>query len=365
MFLIYGITVSSLSFIPRWYLIASRKNLNYAGYDFRLAIRYHLGINDNELTVIPYIKNIDNEDIPYNLGFAWEIKDIQIDMTEENDFIEINGTSYFLNTTGLNETYTNLNVPNFIIKENITDTKSESLYLRWNENLNYKVQVKSRSGQYNAPVILGIKIGTLDVGQEKYTEMYWYDAIKSTYHFNSYDTMLAWTTTPSNMVDGSTSNYASTTIDRDLESCDDNTCAGNDLGTISKVEIRAFGKYSGTMGPPVHDIILKTVGGIHVFSPTTTGAWSNWYDITNNPGAPSPWLWTDVENLIVDVEASIMGMYTVYCSKVEVQVTYNSNPVYSNNYPASGSNGIDITPTLNITVNDADGDTMNCIHSHY
>jgi hypothetical protein len=335
------------------------KNLNYERYDFRLAIRYHLGINDNELTVTPYIKNIDTEDIPYTLGFAWEIKDIQIDMTEENDYIEINGTSYFLNTTGLNETYTNLNIPSFIIKKNITDTKSESLYLRWDESLNYKVQVKSRDGQYNAPVTLGIKIGTLNIGQEKSTELFWYDAIKSTYHFNSYDTMLAWTTTPSNMVDGNTANYASTTIDRDLESCDDNTCAGNDLGTISKVEIRAFGKYSGSGVPSIHDILLKTLGDTHIFSPSTTEAWSSYYDITNNPNAPNTWTWTDIEELIVDVESSIMGTYTVYCSKVEVQVTYNANPVYSNNYPPSGSNGITITPTLNITVNNQDGDTMN------
>jgi len=185
------------------------KDLSYNGYDFRLAIRYHLGIDDNELTVIPYIKNIDNEDIPYNLGFAWEIKDIQIDMTEENDYIEIDGTTYYLNTSVLDETYTNLDIPSFYIKEDTGIDESESLYLRWDENLNYTVQVKSRDGQYNAPVTLGIKIGTLNVGQDKQTEIFWYDAIKSTYHFNSYNTMLAWSTNPAYMVDGNTSNYAS------------------------------------------------------------------------------------------------------------------------------------------------------------
>ena len=82
------------------------KNLNYEGYDFRLAIRYYLGVYDNELTIIPYIKNIDDEDIPYNLGFAWEINDIQIDMTTSSDYIEINGTTYYLNND-LNETYKN------------------------------------------------------------------------------------------------------------------------------------------------------------------------------------------------------------------------------------------------------------------
>jgi hypothetical protein len=335
------------------------KNLNYQGYDFRLAIRYHLGIDDNELTVIPYIKNIDNEDIPYNLGFAWEIKEIQIDMTEENDYIDINGTTYYLNTSGLNETYTNLDIPSFYIKEETGVNESESLYLRWDENLNYKVQVKSRTGQYNAPVTLGIKIGTLDVGQEKYSELFWHDACEVTYYFDDYDMYSCWTANPIYMVDGNTSNYASTAINFDVENLIGNTCSGSDLGTISEVEIRAFGKYSGTGVPPIHDINLLTLGGMHIFSPSTTGAWSSWYDITNNLDAPNPWTWNDVKTLGVNVEASIGGLFTMYCSKVEVRVTYNANPVISNPVPSDGSNGVSITPVLSITVNDADGDTMN------
>jgi hypothetical protein len=335
------------------------KNLNYAGYDFRLAIRYHLGIGDNELTVIPYIKNIGDEDIPYNLGFAWEIKDIQIDMAEENDYIEIDGESYYLNEEDIDEAYTNMNDPCFYIKEDTGVDESESLYLRWDENLNYKVQVKSRTGQYNAPVTLGIKIGTLSVGQEKSTEIFWYDACKITFYFNSYDTIRGWTNNPEKMVDGNTSNYASETIDRTFEICDGNTCYGLDRGPISKVEIRAFGKYSGTMGPPVHDIILKAMGGNHFYSPSTTGAWSNWYDITNNPEAPNQWTWNDIKDLNVDVEASIGGIFTMYCSKVEIQVTYNAYPSVSGIYPVNGAIGIPITPTMNLTISDADGDTMN------
>ncbi len=335
------------------------KDLNYAGYDFRLAIRYHLGVDDNELTVIPYIKNIDNEDIPYNLGFAWEIKDIQIDMTEEDDYIEIDGTTYYLNEEDLDETYTNMDVPSFYIKEDTGDNEEESLYLRWDENLNYKVQVKSRSGQYNAPVTLGIKIGTLDVDQEKSTEIFWYDACKATYFYISYNAPFAWETNPSNMVDGNTSNYASTTTDREIETLDGNTFSDIDKGPISKVEIRCFGKYSGNEGPPIHEIRLKALDGVHVFSPTTTGNWSSWYDITNNPGAPSPWTWTFVKNLNVDVESSIIGLYTVYCSKVEVRVTYNAYPAITNPYPVTGATAIPITPVMNLTVSDANGDTMN------
>ncbi|GAH45617.1 unnamed protein product, partial [marine sediment metagenome] len=52
----------------------------------------------------------------------------------------------------------------------------ETLYLKWNENLDYKVTVKSRVGQINAPVSLFIKVGALKVDQEKSTELSWYDA---------------------------------------------------------------------------------------------------------------------------------------------------------------------------------------------
>jgi hypothetical protein len=338
------------------------KNLEYQGYDFRLAIWYYLGMDDNELTVIPYIKNIDDEDIPYNLGFAWEIKDIQIDMTPEGDYIEINGTTYYLNEEDLDETYKNMITPCFYIREDINGDESESLYLRWNENLNYVVRVESRDGQYNAPVTLGIKIGTLDVGQEKFTKLFWYDASDVVYYFDNYFPGEAWPTNPAYMVDGNTSNYASTTFSSDVEFCDNNTCYGSYLGIISKVEIRAFGYWTGDQ----RDILLRPVftvgdGDNHVFAPPRdNGDWSRWFDITNDNNTPASWDWNSVKNLDCDVESTGM-IGTVYCSKVEMRVTYtpNYNPVVSNPYPTSGSTDISIQPILNITVSDLDGDNMN------
>jgi hypothetical protein len=340
------------------------KDLTFGGYDFRLAVRYHLGVDDNELTVIPFIKNIDDEDIPYVLGFAWEIKDIQVDMTPENDFIEIDGTWYYLNGT-IDETYTNLSQPCYYIREDKSDNMFESLYLRWNNSLNYKVKVESRDGQYNAPVTLGIRIGTLNIGQEKYTSLFWHDASEIVYYFNGYDTNETWSSNPSYMVDGNTSNYASTTLNDDVEFCDNNTCPGNDLGIISKVELRVYGYYSGSPG----DIILRPVfngtndGFNHSTRITSSPNWSYWVDITNDhpgPGQPSVWAWSDVDTLGCDVEAEMgMGMCTFYCSKVEVRITYNQLPAISNPYPADGSTGIPLTPMLNITVSDGEGDLMN------
>jgi hypothetical protein len=351
------------------------------GYDFRLAIRYYLGNDDNELTVIPYIKNIDNQDIPYTLGFAWEINNISVDMTPSGDYIEINNSVYDLDET-LDLTFTNMTipiycwdnatnetyicdytaVPYFYIREDRSENIGESLYLRWNESLDYKVIVKSVEGEYNAPVTLGVKIGTLNQGQEKYTEIYWHDASEISYYFDAYDAGETWASNPGFMIDGITSNYASTTVNGDVELCDNNTCNGSYLGIISKVEIRGFGYWTGDQ----RDVILRPVfkdgdGNNHVFTPPRdNGDWSQWYDITGDNNAPDPWVWSAVKNLDCDIQSA--GMFgTVYCSKVEFRVTYTPNnyPWPSDSYPVNGSIGIGLQPVLNISVVDTDGDCMN------
>jgi len=337
------------------------KDLTYQGYNFRLAIRYHLGVDDNELTVIPYIKNL-GDTIPYDLGFGWEMKDIQIDMTTAGDYIDVNRTMYYLNQI-LNNTYSDLPEPEFYLIENTTDTSTKSLYLKWNQSLTYKLQVKSRDGQYNAPVTLFVRIGTLNSGQEKHTMMYWYDADQVTYYFNSYDNKEYWVNNPSYIVDGSTSNYASTSSDGQVELCNGNTCSGTDLGIISKVEIRVHGYFSGDP----RDIILRPVLGgtsdgnnYNYQAASGQGIWSPWFDITAESGAP--WSWSDMDNLDCDVEMG-QGMLpsTVYASKVEVRVTYNpyNPPEISTPYPANGGIGMSLNSMLNITVSDTDGDLMN------
>ena len=341
------------------------KDLSYAGYDFRLAIRYQLGVDDNELTVIPYIKNIGDEDIPYDLGFAWELKDIQVDMTPGGDFIEIDNLWYYLNNSNLDETYTDLSNPAFYIRENITESTSESLYLRWDDSLSYKLQVKSRTGQYNAPVTLGIKIGTLNMDQEKYTSLFWHDASEVTYYFDNYLSGVEdWTTTPGYMVDGSTSYYASTSLNGDVELCINNTCTGTDLGTISKVELQCHGYY---LGMNQRDIILRPVflvgdGDNHNYVTIPAPDWSSWFDITNDNNAPDAWGWDRVRDLDCDVEAGYGGgAFTLKCSKVQIRVTYNVNypPGITYQYPLNGTTGVSIAPVLILTVSDPESDNMN------
>ncbi|MDH7506722.1 MAG: PKD domain-containing protein, partial [Candidatus Thermoplasmatota archaeon] len=330
------------------------KDLNYQGYSFRLAIRYFLGVDDRELTVIPYIKNL-GINIPYVLGFAWEIKDIQVDMTPSGDYIEINGTSFYLNQS-LDETYTDLDLPQFYIKEDFINNMSESLYLRWNGSLNYKLKVKSRSGQYNAPVTLGIKIGSLGVGQEKYTSLFWHDACEKSYFFNDYDTSDPcenWLTNPGYMVDGNDGTFASTNVNGDVELLDGNSCKDEDLGVISKVEVRCRGYYSGGFGAN-KKIILQPVfsggdGGNHEFNTGSSAGWSNWFDVTVDTNAPEKWDWNHVIELCCDVVSNLSGGLILYCSKVEIRVTYNVN-VFSDPIPVSGSMGVGLVPLLSISV---------------
>jgi hypothetical protein len=300
------------------------------------------------------------------LGFAWEIKDIKIDMTPGGDYIEINGTSYLLNQS-LDNTYKDLENPCFYIREDFSGDTSESLYLRWDKNLSYIVKVESRDGQYNAPVTLGIKIGTLDVDQEKQTSLFWHDLSEVIYYFDSYDNNEPWATSPGNMVDGSTSNYASTTTDGDIELCDGNNCSGSDIGTISKVELRVYAYSTGLIQAdmfirPVFD--GSTDGPNHPYQTPPTPVWSPWFDITSDTNAPTSWTWTNVTNLDCDIESEYQQGgpgFTLYCSKVEIRVTYTSNnpPSISNPVPADNSTGITIAPMLNITVSDPNGNNMN------
>lgn len=355
------------------------KDLSYGVYDFRLAIRYHLGVNDIDLTIIPYIKNLGTE-IPYVLGFGWELKDIQINATEENDYITVNRTSYYLDQT-LNNTYTNLSfpihnasgnitgwtAPFFEIAEDITSSTSKYLYLIWDKDLNYLLRVKNRTGQYNAPVTLFIRVGSLGVGQEKFTELQWLDADTVEYYFDDYDVATAWATNPQLMVDGFTGNYAETNQEGDMEMCDENTCPGTDLGTISKVELQAYG-YTADVGD---DALLDWAGqgGPRMWT-TSPGYGLGWSDVT--AGDPA-WTWADVVNMNVLVICSTRGG-NVYCSQVEIRVTYTTAP--ANTAPTQSAQniwnattkvekslnatGVDLYPTcFNITISDAEGDDMN------
>ena len=64
-----------------------------------------------------------------------------------------------------------------------------------------------------------------------------------TYYYNSYSTS-DWTN-PGNMVDNILTNYASTASSGDRQVLNGSTAPGTDLGTITNVQVRAYGDGDG------------------------------------------------------------------------------------------------------------------------
>ncbi|MFH1916953.1 MAG: RHS repeat-associated core domain-containing protein [Nanoarchaeota archaeon] len=154
--------------------------MNKSGRLVRFAVRYHLGVNDTNLSVIPYVKNIGSEDIDNDLGFAWHVRDVQIAMGEEDNYLSVfdgDRVDVLLSDTE-NQTYANLSYGAFLLWKEVNDSWEE-LDLYWNKNLDYKVLVRNVEGQYNAPVTLFINAGPLAVGQEKSTVLGWIDRVAS------------------------------------------------------------------------------------------------------------------------------------------------------------------------------------------
>ena len=141
----------------------------------RLGIRYHLKNNDTNITAQFSVENIGLEDISNDLGFAWNVRDIKIGNTRENDRVDINGSKYVLNET-LNLIFKGGEIDSIYNIEDVRGNKKQFLYLDWNGNLNYLLNVTSVPNQYNAPITLAINAGPLVQGQQKATEMFWRDA---------------------------------------------------------------------------------------------------------------------------------------------------------------------------------------------
>ena len=323
------------------------KDLFYSGYSFRLAIRYCLGIADSNLTVIPYIKNL-GDPIPFTLGFGWELKDIKINMQSENNFIEINDTEYSL-SGDLNNSYKNLTktfhdynpdnhtwnnysipYPKYVLKND-----GYYLYLEWNKDLNYLVTIKNRSGQYNAPVTLFIKIGSLAADQEKYTSIYWFDStwtlIPESDSYN--DGFTSTGSTVYEVIDDtpfpdndSSYIYGSDGYKRAAVNVPDRT---TQHGSITKVRvyIRARHSYSTT---GTYCWCLIRIGDTNYLGTqeTKTTTWQDFhYDWLTNPATASAWTWDDIDDLLIgEQQYQSSGTGNGRCTQVYAEVSYNPYP---------------------------------------
>lgn len=141
------------------------KDFVYSDYTLRIANIYYLGVDDKELQIKPYIKNIGSQDITQNIGFAWKIDQITID-NDLNDWIEIDGNNYNLSNDSIDLMFQDMHIPFFRLYD------TSYIQLRWDAGLNYKVFLNTT----NEPkVTLFINAGSLSIGQEKSTTIYWRD----------------------------------------------------------------------------------------------------------------------------------------------------------------------------------------------
>ena len=152
-------------------------------------------------------------------------------------------------------------------------------------------------------------------------------AATTNYCFSKYDLMNAWETNPQYMVDGDENTSASTKINGDVQVVYDPVTNGPGPGTITKVEFRARGNFSGDC---YAWIILCPIfrlgdGDDRNWTLNTTPEWSQWYDITDDTNAPDPWTVNDIANLKIRLTAGMPicpgRVITIYCSKVELRVT--------------------------------------------
>jgi len=154
--------------------VTGYRDVSHGNYDVRVALRYHLKEHDTRLSVQPYMKNIGSNNIPVELGFAWHIRNIQVDMQEEDNILFVHSLEGYPveSLHNLDKTYHSTLGSMFITNNNT----GKHIFMSWNKNLTHLVQAKPSAGQYNSPVTLGIKVGTLAIGQEKTTTIKWIDA---------------------------------------------------------------------------------------------------------------------------------------------------------------------------------------------
>ena len=145
--------------------------------------------------------------------------------------------------------------------------------------------------------------------------------LHGTYYFDSKSTSV-WTDSEK-MIDDILTNYAATSSDGDTEVLDGNTCPGIDLGTIFKVEIRVYGHGDGDDRIDLTPIFGGVDGDTYQTTPSTVPDWGGYQDITTDTSAPSPWSWSDIQNLDCKVVFEKVAKANImYCAKVEVRVTF-------------------------------------------
>ncbi|MCK5018093.1 MAG: DUF2341 domain-containing protein [Candidatus Peribacteraceae bacterium] len=185
--------------------------------------------------------------------------------------------------------------------------------------------------------LLGVTLGGLVIGGGIMLPLDDPPADETTYYFDSYNVGEVWPLFPEKMVDGNTANVSITSEDADIELCDGNTYTSGGTGTITKVELRAYGQWvKAECDAILRPVFLGGDGDDHECDFTNSLSWGNgWMEITTDTNNPGTWEWSDVTALDCDVESiTVGGGSVVQVARVEIRVTTGgaADPWWNGNY---------------------------------
>ena len=149
------------------------RNITFAGKTVEIGLNYSLNALQDDLTIRPSLKNVDSSNILEEIRFIWKVKDINVGSSVINNFAQANGTEVNLSR--------NLNTTGKVYPNEYVVLRMDTPYwfrVKWDYN-QFLLQVKSESGQYNAPITLYLNDTRLNVNRTKATNLYWIDAVCS------------------------------------------------------------------------------------------------------------------------------------------------------------------------------------------
>ncbi|MBA7636232.1 hypothetical protein ES703_43848 [subsurface metagenome] len=142
-----------------------------------------------------------------------------------------------------------------------------------------------------------------------------------TYYFNARGDAV-WSD-PDNIVDNNLETFGYTNAKKTAQQLTGNSCPGDDLGAILKVELRLFGKGDGNDRIDITPVFPGGNGDAHPTTPVVSpGDWTAYVDITNDTNHPDWSLWSHIQTLDCIIDSVSVGKgNTLYCAKVEIRVT--------------------------------------------
>ncbi|MBN1663708.1 MAG: type II secretion system protein [Deltaproteobacteria bacterium] len=165
--------------------------------------------------------------------------------------------------------------------------------------------------------------------------------LTATYQFNAFNNNGLYNNASgyevANIVDGDDNTYGRDNTDNHYVTLNGNTCAGTNLGTITRVTIAYRGTSNQNSITNMYQRFVPYFGGSTAganynqansdFHAEGSPAWSQEFDITNDANAPASWSWSDVQNLDlrwITKRPTTTGNRRLNTYAVRITVTYTT-----------------------------------------